>query len=170
MHALLTGFEPFRDWSVNSSGEAVKALADLPGVATRVLPVDHHAAPEALAAAVAEVRPAVILCTGLSPRPVPRLERHARRPETVAVGAPVLCGVWPWATALDAMARTGAPVGLSTDAGAYVCETVYWHALALRRQMEPAPQVAFLHVPPLGENWPLARVASLITACLSAAS
>ena len=169
MPALLTGFEPFRDWSVNSSGEAVKALADLPGVTTRILPVDHDAAPAALAEAVAACQPTVILCTGLSPRPVPRLELRAHRPETVAEGAPVLWGVWPWAAALDAMRGTGAPVGLSTDPGRYVCETTYWHALTLRQGMTPATRVAFVHVPPLSDTWPVARVAALIAACLSSA-
>lgn len=169
MGALLTGFEPFRQWSVNSSGEVARALADLPGVATRVLPVDHVAAPAALAEAVAAVRPRVILCTGLAPRPVPRLELRARRPETVGEGVPVLWGVWPWSAALDAMAATGAPTGLSTDAGAYVCETTYWHALALRQGMDPAPTVAFLHLPPLGEAWPLARLRALVAACLAVA-
>jgi pyroglutamyl-peptidase len=169
MRALLTGFEPFRQWTVNSSGEAVKALGGLPGVATRILPVDHAAAPAALAAAVAALRPAVILCTGLSPRPEPRLELRARRPDTVTEGAPVLAGVWPWAAALGAMAATGAPAGLSDDAGAYVCETTYWHALDLRRACRPGPQVAFLHVPPLSDGWPVARLAALVAACLSAA-
>jgi pimeloyl-ACP methyl ester carboxylesterase len=44
MTILLTGFEPFRQWTVNSSGEAVGCLAGRDGLATAVLPVDHEAA------------------------------------------------------------------------------------------------------------------------------
>lgn len=169
MRALLTGFEPFRHWAVNSSGEAVRALGGMPGIETRVLPVDHEAAADALRLAVAASRPRVILCTGLAPDPVPRLELRARKPEGVATGEPVLCGVWPWAAALGAIATAGAPARLSADAGRYVCETVYWTALDARREMPAATLVAFLHLPPVGPDWPVARLAAVVAACLASA-
>lgn len=165
MTALLTGFEPFRSWTVNSSGEAVRALASQRAdLSTAVLPVDHDAAPEALARAVAAARPRILLLTGLADEPRLRLEVRARRPAHVATGAAALRGLWPWAAALDAMRATGAPARLSDDPGRYVCETVYWAALAA----EHAPVTAFLHVPPPGPAWPTARVAAAMTACLDA--
>jgi pyrrolidone-carboxylate peptidase len=64
------------------------------------------------------------------------------------------------------MRATEAPARLSDDAGRYVCDTAYWSALTLA----PRPRaVAFLHVPPLGPDWPTARVAAAVAACLDAA-
>jgi pyroglutamyl-peptidase len=163
--ALLTGFEPFRRWAVNSSGEAARALAAArPWLPAAVLPVDHDAAPAALAAAVAAHRPRVLLLTGLADEPRLRLEILARRPDHVAEGPASLRGLWPWAAALDAMRATGAPARLSEDPGRYVCETVYWSALAAAH----APLTAFLHVPPSGPDWPVGRVAAAVAACLDA--
>ena len=164
---LLTGFGPFRQWSVNSSEQAVRALTGKPGLVTRVLPVDHLAAPVALVEAMADGAPDAVLCTGLSPAPMPKLERRARRPATVAAGEAVHAGVWPWAAALDAMAAAGARAGVSDDAGAYVCETVYWHALAARLLRRPAPPTTFLHLPPVSDAWPVDRLAAAVEACLS---
>jgi pyroglutamyl-peptidase len=163
---LVTGFEPFRRWTVNSSAEAARALAAArPGLAVAVLPVDHDAAPRALAAAVAASRPDILLLTGLADEPRLRLELVARRPAHVAQGPQTLRGLWPWSAALDAVRATGAPARLSDDAGRYVCDTAYWAALAAGC----APLTAFLHVPPPGPDWPTARLAAAVAACLGAA-
>ncbi len=166
MRALLTGFGPFRRWTVNSSGEAVRALAAArPDLATAILPVDHEAAPVALARAVAEARADVLLLSGLADEPRLRLERVGRRPAHVGEGPGALHGLWPWAAALDAIRATGAPARLSEDAGRYVCDTAYWSALTL----SPRPRaVVFLHVPPPGPDWPTARLAAAVAACLDA--
>lgn len=164
---LLTGFAPFGNWSVNSSGEAARMLAAAtPELAMRILPVDHDAAGLALDAALAAVAPEILLLTGLADAPRLRLEVVARRPAHRATGAEALHGVWPWAAALDAIRATGAPARLSRDAGRYVCETAYWRALSAAR---PPRLTAFLHVPPLGPDWPAARIAAAVAACLDAA-
>lgn len=163
--ALLTGFQPFRCWTENSSGLATQHIAAArPGLAAVVLPVDHDAAPQALAAAVAEARPDVLLLTGLADEPRMRLEILARRPAHLSDGPAALRGLWPWAAALDAMRATGAPARLSDDPGRYVCETVYWAALRAAH----APLTVFLHVPPPGPDWPAARIAAAVAACLDA--
>lgn len=167
MTLLLTGFEPFRQWTVNSSGEVAAALAGRPGLVTSVLPVDHQRAAGALGALVAQHRPHAILATGLSPGPVRRLELRARRPEAFDAGAEALWGVWPWAASLAAIRATGAPITLSTDAGRYVCETVYWAALTRRRSATGSLPVAFLHMPPLGGAWTVKRLAAVVAAALS---
>jgi pyroglutamyl-peptidase len=165
MTALITGFQPFRHWTENSSELAARALAAArPGLAVAILPVDHVAAPQALAAAAAQARPRVLLLTGLADEPRMRLEILARRPAHVADGPAALRGLWPWAAALDAMRATGAPARLSEDPGRYVCETVYWAALNAGH----AALTAFLHVPPPGPDWQTARVAAAVAACLDA--
>jgi pyroglutamyl-peptidase len=165
--ALLTGFEPFRQWRVNSSGEAARLLDGRDGVTARVLPVDHDTAPTALSVALAETRPDVLLLTGLADDCEPRLELIARRPAHLGGGVETRAGLWPWAAALDALRAAGTPGRLSRDAGRYVCETAYWSALA---DAGPAPRlIAFLHVPPVSDRWPVVRVAAAVGACLSAA-
>ena len=167
---LLTGFAPFGRWAVNSSGAAVRALAAArPALAARVLPVDHAQAGAALDAALAAVSPDIALLTGLADERRLRLELVARRPVHEGgreAGDGALHGLWPWAAALDAIRATGAPARLSRDAGRYVCETVYWRALRAPRRPR---LVAFLHVPPIGPDWPAARIAAAVGACLDAA-
>jgi pyroglutamyl-peptidase len=162
---LLTGFEPFRQWTVNSSGEAARAMAGRPGLVVEVLPVDHVAAARRVTALIAEHRPRAVLATGLSGGHAPRLELRARRPETEPEGPAELRGVWPWAATLAAARAAGSPAPLSNDAGRYVCETVYWTALEARRRGAPAP-TAFLHVPPLSDAWPVERVVALMEAVI----
>ncbi len=164
---LLTGFAPFRNWTVNSSGEAARMLAAAtPALAVRILPVDHEAAGVALSEALTAFSPDILLLTGLADEPRLRLELVARRPAHVEAGAEALHGLWPWAAALDAIRATGAPARLSQDAGRYVCETAYWRALSAAR---PPRLTAFLHVPPLGPEWPAGRIAAAVDACLDAA-
>ena len=168
--ALLTGFAPFRHWAVNSSGAAAQMLsAARPALAARVLPVDHREADAALDAALGETAPDIALLTGLADEQRLRLELVARRPVHEGgreAGDGALHGLWPWAAALDAIRATGAPTRLSRDAGRYVCETVYWRALSAPRRPR---LVAFLHVPPIGPDWPAARIAAAVGACLDAA-
>jgi pyroglutamyl-peptidase len=166
---LLTAFEPFGRWPLNSSREAAATLAAArPSLAVEILPVCHRAAPEALDAALAAHRPDLLLLTGLADEDRPRLEIRARRPETVARGAAALHGLWPWAAALDALRAAGVPGRLSDDPGRYVCETAYWTALDRRSRGLAPTLVAFLHVPPLSEGWPVARVAAAVGAALDA--
>lgn len=164
---LATGFEPFRQWRVNSSEQAIRRLAaERPGLATRVLPVDHDAAPAALETALAETGATVLLLTGLADDPAPRLELRARRPAHLGGGGETRAGLWPWAASLDAMRAAGAPARLSADAGRYVCETTYWAALgALGGGLR---LVAFLHLPPVSGRWPAERLAAAVSACLDA--
>ncbi|MEL7173630.1 MAG: hypothetical protein AAFN05_11800 [Pseudomonadota bacterium] len=163
---LVTGFEPFGRWRVNSSAEGVAALARLrPGVSTACLPVDHDAAAARLSALVRARKPKRLLLTGLAPGACLRLERVGR-PGPLA---PALGGVrrarWPLAAARAALVAQGFPVRLSGDAGRYVCDTTLWHALGL-----PVRQVVFLHVPPPGPTWPATRLARAMAAVLDASA
>jgi pyrrolidone-carboxylate peptidase len=163
---LVTGFEPFGRWSVNSSWEAVRHLAGRHrGVRAECLPVEHFAAAEAIRELVARGAPQVVLLTGLAADPVPRLERLGRPgPLACAGGPPVRRGRWPWRAAHARIAARGLPLRLSADAGGYVCDSTYWAALGTS-----APLVAFLHLPPVGPTWTPARSALAIEAALEAA-
>jgi len=163
---LLTGFEPFRHWAVNSSWEAVAHLAGRRrGVEAARLPVDHHQAATAIRALIAVLDPQVVLLTGLASDPTPRLELHGRPGPLSSHGGPVVRrGRWPFAAAHGAARARGVPLRLSSDAGAYVCDTTYWAALGTG-----APRVAFLHLPPVGPVWTPRRAARLLETVLDAA-
>jgi pyroglutamyl-peptidase len=160
---LLTAFGPFDRWTENSSEHAARRQS---GVAVRILPVDHDAAAAALRAALAETGARTLLMTGLADGDALRLELLARRPAHLDEGAAERRGLWPWAASLDAMRATGAPAGLSRDAGRYVCETTYWHGAG--RLGDGLARAAFLHLPPLSAAWPAERLAAAVAACLAA--
>jgi pyroglutamyl-peptidase len=164
---LLTGFEPFRHWTVNSSWEAVAHLAARrPGVEAARLPVDHRRAAGAIRALIAALGPEVVLLTGLADNPGPRLELHGRAGPLAPHGGPVLRrGRWPFPAAHGAARARGLPLRLSGHAGGYVCDTTYWAALGTA-----APLVGFLHLPPVGPVWTPRHAARVVEAVLSAAA
>lgn len=171
---LLTGFGPFDRWAVNSSWEAVRRVAGRHrgihrGIEAAWLPVEHAGAAERVNALVGTLAPEAVLLCGLTPGPVPRLERVGRAGPLAAGDAQgrdtsLRHGRWPWAAAHDRAAARALPLGRSTDAGGYVCDSTYWAALGTA-----APLVAFLHLPPVGDAWPPARAAALVEAVLEAA-
>ncbi|MEM7499070.1 MAG: hypothetical protein AAF371_13895 [Pseudomonadota bacterium] len=160
---LVTGFEPFGRWSVNSSAQGVAALAArYPALRTACLPVDHGRAAERLEALCLQHRPRRLLLAGLAPDAQPRLEAFGRPGPLAPHAAGVRRARWPLAAARTALAEAGMPARLSADAGRYVCDTTYWHALGL-----PIPAVLFLHLPPPGPSWPPHRLARAIAVALS---
>ena len=160
---LLTGFEPFRNWPVNSSWEAVRRFGG-PEIAIARLPVDHEAAAAAILALIAQHRPEALLMTGLAGGAALRLETVARSGVLSGrYGSGLRRGRWPFARAQDLLAARGQPAKLSRNAGAYVCETTYFAALGSR-----VPALAFLHVPPLGPIWTAERIARGIATTLEA--
>lgn len=164
---LVTGFEPFGQWPVNSSWEAVSRL-DRHGrdISVACLPVAHHAAAEALLDLIAFHRPETVLLTGLAGTPVPRLEMQARLGPDLREGAePTRAGRWPFLAAQRTVQSIGAPCRLSSDAGRYVCETTYWTALATE-----VPQVAFLHLPPVSPQWSPQRLSRVVNGCLASST
>ena len=163
---LLAGFEPFRHWTVNSSWEAVSCLASRRrGMTAARLPVDHRLAAERLRELVAQMRPDVLLLTGLAPDAVARLETVGRAGPLSPHGGPVArSGRWDFAAAMRAAGARGLAMRLSFDAGLYVCDTTYWAALGTG-----VPRVAFLHLPPPGPVWTPARGAMVAEAVLQGA-
>ncbi|MEO1721682.1 MAG: hypothetical protein AAFR84_04695 [Pseudomonadota bacterium] len=163
---LVTGFEPFGSWPVNSSWQGVRALAERrPGLRIACLPVDHAAAAERIALLCRAHRPSRLLLTGLAPDPVLRLETFGRPGPLSPQHGGGRRSRWPVAAALSSLAALGLPARRSMDAGRYVCDTTLWHALGLS-----VPQVIFLHIPPPGASWPPRRVARGMAAVLDAAA
>jgi pyroglutamyl-peptidase len=161
---LLTGFGPFAGVPDNPSGRAAEALTAERGVHSAVLPVSFRGAPRAFDAALARLAPAVpvaLVGLGVHRGAEFRLERRACRPlrslqpdlEGVCAAAVALEGPGELCTGVDLEALAGElrlagarSVRISDDAGGYVCERLYRHALETGARLG-IPAV-FLHVPP----------------------
>lgn len=183
MNVLVTGFEAFDTLSLNPSWEAVKLLpkeiADA-HVETMQLPVVYGLCGEKLREKIIETRPAFVLCTGVAG------SRDAVTPELIAINwrmaripdnAGRLCNgekIEPDApdgcmTKLDVVAlaekinAAGVRAAVSTTAGAYVCNDLYW--AALRMQEEYGYRALFVHVPPM-ETIASADVAKALEICI----
>ena len=165
---LLTGFGAFEGVEVNPSGVLAMRFDGQGAVRGVVLPVEFRASAEALDAALAlDPEPSLILCLGVHPGPGYRLERRAGptlgldRPDNVGACGDVVSGQMggpqgELVTGLDlqglleTLAAGGAkPLRISEDAGGYVCERVYRHALV--RAGERGAEALFFHVPPQAE-------------------
>ena len=165
---LLTGFEPFGSYAVNPSGEVAKTLDGLELGACRVrslvLPVHHAEAAGAVARAMTEVEPAVVVHLGLAGgRARIALERVAvnvmdyELPDVSgyrATGEPCVPGgpaaylsTLPLEAMLEALTAAGIPAYLSNTAGTYLCnQTMYTtrHAIASAGH---GPAAGFIHLP-----------------------
>ena len=163
---LVTGFEPFAQWGVNSSGEVARVIGErMPGVVrAAVLPVDHGAAGVRMIELLQEVRPRAVLAMGLWAGAAFRIERYGRKcPGLAAVeGVEELEGAWDWEAMERALAGAGWPVIRSEDAGKYVCDTTYWTLLDYRSRWGWPEIAAFLHVPPVGETWTVEGMAGAV--------
>ena len=161
---LVTGFEPFDGAPANSSGDAVRDLADgwsgPEPLETLILPVEFDRAAELLLAALA-ARPAdVVIATGLAqgrtaitPERIAVNVQDARIPDNagaqprerpVVAGAPdgLFTGL-PLAATLAALERAGIPGRASGTAGEYVCNDVFYRL----RQHDPSLVSGFVHLP-----------------------
>ena len=167
-HILVTGFEPFGGETINPSWEAARALdgerlGDAVFAARRLPCVVDDAGP-ALIDAIEELNPSLVLCLGLAGgRTDVSIERVAinivdaripdnagRQPvdEPVVEGGPVAYfSTLPIKAQLRALHEDGIPASVSSTAGTYVCNAVFYalsHYIATER---PVLRGGFIHVP-----------------------
>lgn len=169
MKALVTGFEPFGKIKTNPSWEAVKLLSDRISknvtVRKMLLPVEYERAADLLLQAAEQYRPDVILCVGFAEK------RHAVTPEYVAVNIkdstlPDNCGKvciyekivdegdaalytnLPITDVLDAIHFAGVPAAPSFEAGAFVCNNVFYRLMYDIKYGNKKIYGGFIHLPP----------------------
>jgi pyroglutamyl-peptidase len=170
MKVLVTGFEPFGGDAVNSSADAVAALAagwaGPDELVTAVLPVAFdqvRSVDGPLLRLLDEHAPDVVVAVGLADGVTQvRIERvainlmDARIPDNdgaqpadapVADGGPAArFATLPVKAAVDAVREAGIPARVSYSAGTYVCNASFYavqHTLAAR----PGVLSGFVHVP-----------------------
>jgi pyroglutamyl-peptidase len=173
MRVLLAGFGPFPGAPSNPSAALVRRLARRrrPALAemarsVHVFATNYACVDRDLAKLFAQ-KPDVVLIFGLAGRrhqicietrarnavsvlfPDARGARPANN--VIAPGGPsALPGNAPFRRLLGAAATGRAPIGLSRDAGRYLCNYVYWRALERARNGEPLVQ--FVHIPLLAHD------------------
>jgi pyrrolidone-carboxylate peptidase len=181
---LLTGFGVFEGVDENPSGALARLFDGRGTVRGAVLPVEFRASAATLDEALASgPEPSLILCLGVHPGPGYRLERRAGttlgldRPDNAGECGDVVSGEMGGPegdlvtgldldTLLETLSRGGEEaVCISDDAGGYVCERIYRHALV--RAGERDAEALFFHVPPLTEE-PIEAQAEVLGSLLSA--
>jgi pyroglutamyl-peptidase len=167
---LVTGFGPFPGAPENPSQALVEALADAGAgeleceLRKAVLPTRYDAAREAALRLHRRYKPDIAIHFGFSLKAMGftleqvaenrltpgRPDAGGARPERGRVRdvGPLACAsTLPLKPIRAALERRGLPVALSDDAGAYVCNLVFYAAAARRRQV----MAGFVHVPLLAE-------------------
>jgi pyroglutamyl-peptidase len=164
---LLTGFEPFGGDSMNPSAEAARLVAARwtgPDVlVTAVLPTEFDRGAARLAASIDDHAPDIVIATGLAggraavtPERVAinlidaRIADNAGRMPTdqpsVAGGPPAYFTSLPVKAITLALTEAGIPAALSTTAGTFVCNHVFFQARWLA-DTRPGMRAGFIHVP-----------------------
>jgi pyroglutamyl-peptidase len=172
---LVTGFEPFGGETVNASWEAAQKLEGWRhggAVATaRVLPCAYDASVKQLISAIETLRPDALLMTGQAARRgVVCVERFAhnlddasapdndgvlRRALRISRAAPDwLEAVAPARIIARAINEAGISARVSKNAGAFVCNHLYFAALQYLRERKSAIPAVFVHLPVTPEQTP----------------
>ncbi len=151
MSLLVTGFEPWGAERRNPSGDLASALGG------HVLPVDYGRAERELRRLIRRHRPSAILLLGLaSKRARISLEavavnvdhcesgRWKRWRRTIGKGPLALPSRLPIDRLYRILRRARVPVAVSHHAGTFICNHVFFVALAATRV-----PCGFVHVPPL---------------------
>lgn len=164
---IVTGFEPFGGSETNASWEAVKALPDTIGAYTVhkiLLPVEFNRAAAKLLAPAREIDPCWIILVGEngSAKDI-AIERFAHNlqyaeiPDNAGqmpqnrqcIGDGDLCleSRQPIFEQLKAIRSEGIPAHISTTAGTYVCNDLFYQVLD--HYLIVPTRVGFIHVPRL---------------------
>ncbi|PRW85274.1 pyroglutamyl-peptidase I [Pseudomonas fluorescens] len=168
-NVLLTGFEPFDKAAVNPSWEAVRQLDGVQlceGVqmVSHCLPCAFATAAETLLQLINELRPAMVIATGLGPgRSDISVERVAinvndaripdnlgAQPIDIAVvdgGPAAYFSTLPIKGMVKAVREAGIAASVSQTAGTFVCNQVFYHLQ--HALVGTGVRSGFIHVPGL---------------------
>jgi pyroglutamyl-peptidase len=167
---LLTGFGAFPGIPVNASGLLATRLAAAARpqfgdvrFATAQVPTEWTAGPRRARAAIMRTKPTIIIHFGVSQRAKGFVIE--RQGVNACCAEPDGAGHMPLADCLDAVGprarkatlpivaieqrlkALGLPVARSSDAGAYLCNAVLFHSLAMAKRGDHGARVGFVHIP-----------------------
>src|SRR5262245_24363883 len=167
---LITGFGPFPGMPENASALFAVKLAHLAArrfrgrrVVSHVLATEWEGAPRRLAELYRRERPKLALHFGVSERTtgfaVETMARNLRDPLPDATGArpfspwilregpDALPCLLPSAEIVARLTSQGLPAYISEDAGAYLCNAVFYAALGYCRGTSAKARAGFVHIP-----------------------
>lgn len=167
MKLLLTGFDPFGGEPINPAWEAVKLVSDKIGdveVVKLQVPTVFYKSIDAVAKAIEEEKPDVVLCIGqaggrydLTPERVAININDARIPDNEGNqpldgpvfedGAPAYFTTLPIKAMVAAIREAGVPASISNTAGTYVCNHLMYGVLYTLAKQYPEVRGGFMHVP-----------------------
>jgi pyroglutamyl-peptidase len=170
---LVTAFEPFGGETINASWAAARALdgwrcGDTVAVARR-LPCVYDACVAEFVEAFERLRPEAVLMTGQAARrAVVSVESVARngagasaadnggvvRSEIASEGPALLEATVRPVDVARAIRAAGLPARVSTNAGDYVCNHLFYEALRYLRRQAPGTPAVFVHLPATPEQTP----------------
>jgi pyroglutamyl-peptidase len=169
---LLTGFEPFGEYSRNPSSEIGRALDESTLLGSRVksleLPVDSARAPKQLIAALEELKPNAVLSLGLAGgRRVLSVEKIAvnllnfeipdnagakKHSELIEHDGPAAYfATLPVEELVHAIREAGVPSDLSMSAGGFLCNQIMYASLHYFAERGLRCPSGFIHMPALPE-------------------
>lgn len=175
LRIAVAGFGPFPGVPKNPSAEIVRAIAKQPRFRAADIALDAAILPTAYGAAEAQLeqliarKPDAIVLFGVAKnaRHI-RVETLARNRASVlhpdqARFTPAVAKLAPEGAARlkvrgpgtrirSAIRQSGAKAELSINAGSYLCNAVFYRALAATAGHRPPPLTFFIHVPPADAN------------------
>lgn len=166
---LLTGFGPFPGVPVNASDALARRLSQrakqrFPTVnfVAATLPTEWTTAPLMLESLLSTHKPDISLHFGVSHMADGFVVETSARNAAANVDA---CGAVPLSDQLmpnqpaerlttlpaarivNRLKRMGLPASLSHDAGAYLCNAIYYHSLHINTHVNASAESAFIHIP-----------------------
>ncbi len=164
MKILLTGFEPWAEWSSNPSGAVAESLngTSIGGceVVSAVLPVVHGADIAQVTRLIAEHEPIAVVCLGLHG------SASALHVERVGINLKVIDGVdypiveggpdayfssLPTRAMVQRMEDAGVLARLTYSAGTFLCNHIMYSVLHLIAENGGDMPAGFIHMPPTPE-------------------
>lgn len=192
---LLTGFEPFLDFTLNPTMKVIEELDNaIIGeyrVIGRILPVDFAKAGGMIIDLMEEIEPAAVVSLGLA------AGRFKITPERIAInckdgpadnkgnqpvdepvqqgGAQGYLSTLPIRKMVSRMMEEGLPAAVSNSAGAYLCNNVMYEALHYAHIHKKDMPAGFIHMPASHElaiehgnvpSWPYRDLVKGVRICL----
>lgn len=164
---LLTGFEPFLDYTINPTMRVVERLdgEEIGGyrIISRILPVDFNRSGQSILEWIEELEPDAVVSLGLA------AGRYKITPERVALnvkdgdqdnegyqpvdepisaaGPDAYLSTLPVREMTQALIEAGLPAEISNTAGAYLCNNIMYEGLHYAATNKPDMLSGFIHIP-----------------------
>lgn len=164
---LLTGFEPFLDFTVNPTMKIVEALdGKVIGdyqIVGKIMPVDFNTSGDLLLTHLHEDNPDAVISLGLA------AGRYKITPERIALnvkdgdvdnnghkpvdepirqaGPAAYLSTLPVRNMVERLLSTGLPAEISNTAGAYLCNNLMYEGLHFAATTKPSLASGFIHLP-----------------------